>query len=74
MKVNKLRHNPYKPQNNRIYPCPRYEEHYGTYYCEGGYGEASICKGNPHNCVKTFYHRAASRSNKQINDGVFSRR
>ena len=33
-----------------------------------------ICKGNPHNCVKTKYHRAASRSDKQINDDVLRRR
>ena len=43
----------------------RYEE------CEqGNSADAKICKGNPHNCVKTKYHRATSRSNKQIIDGV----
>ena len=63
---------PDKPQNNYPTVCPRYEDHgNGVYYCEQGYvGAAKICKGNPHNCVKTKYRRLASRSNKQINDGV----
>ena len=67
---------PDKPQNNRKIPCPRYEEYSnGSCCCEGGsVGDAEICKGNPHNCVKTTYHRAASRSNKQINNGDFKRR
>lgn len=65
-----------KPQNNMKIPCSRYEEYSnGMCYCHGGtYDDAKICKGNPHNCIKTFYHRAASRSDKQINDGVFNRR
>ena len=53
----------------------RYEEYLnGSCNCEGGgVYDANICKGNPYNCVKTLYHRAASRNNKQINDGVFKR-
>ena len=72
MGTGKPRWYPDKPQNNMKIPCPRYEEHgNGTYYCEqGNIGDAEICKGNPHNCVKTKYHRAASRSNKQIIDKV----
>lgn len=62
---------PDKPQNNYPSVCPRYEEHNGNHYCEQGWtGAAKICKGNPHNCVKTKYHKLASRSNKQIIDGV----
>ena len=61
-----------KPQNNMPLICPRFEDHgNGNYYCEqGNVGDAKICNGNPHNCVKTKYHRAASRSNKQIIDDV----
>ena len=76
MSKGKVRWYPDKPQNNRQIPCPRYEEYFnGGCYCEqGDSNDAKICKGNPHNCVKTKYHRAASRSDKQINDGVFKRR
>ena len=62
---------PDKPQNNYPLVCSRYEDHgNGVYYCEQDVGDARVCKGNPHNCVKTKYRRLASRSNKQINDGV----
>lgn len=76
MGKNKPRWYPDKPQNNMPLVCPRYEEYSdGGCYCHGGWDyDAKICKGNPHNCVKTFYHRAASRSNKQINDEVFRRK
>jgi hypothetical protein len=76
MSKNKSRWYPDKPQNNKQNPCPRYEEYStGGCYCHGGWSDdAKICKGNPHNCVKTLYHRAASRSDKQINDDVFRRR
>ena len=76
MSKRKPRWYPDKPQNNMKIPCPRYEEYStGGCYCHGGdSNDAKICKGNPHNCVKTLYHRAASRSNKQINDDVFKRR
>ena len=40
----------------------------------GNFDDAKICKGNPHNCVKTLYHKGASKRNKQINDGVFKNR
>ena len=64
---------PDKPQNKMPLICPRYEEHNGGIrYCEqGNVHDADICKGNPHNCVKTRYHRAASRSNKQINNDIY---
>ena len=76
MSKGKARWYPDKPKNNRQMPCPRYEEYSnGCCYCEqGDSNDAKICKGNPHNCVKTKYHRAASRSDKQINDDVFRRR
>lgn len=76
MAKNKPRSNPDKPQNNMPLICSRYEEYSnGLCYCHGGnFDDAKICKGNPHNCVKTLYHRAASRSDKQINDEVFRNR
>lgn len=63
---------PDKPQNNYPIYCTRFEQYSnGLVYCHGGHpADARVCKGNPHNCVKTKYHRAASRSNKQIIDGV----
>lgn len=67
---------PDKPQNNKRLFCSSFEE-YGDnnpdhVYCHGGCVEdAKTCQSNPHNCIKTYYRRAASRSNKQINDGVF---
>ena len=71
MAKGKLRWYPDKPQNNYPIYCPRFENHGGNYYCEqGNVGDAKVCKGNIHNCVKTKYHRAASRSNKQIIDDV----
>jgi hypothetical protein len=72
MSKGKPRWYPDKPQNNMSIPCTRFEDHgNGNYYCEQGTSDdAKTCKGNPHNCVKTKYHRAASRSNKQIIDGV----
>lgn len=40
-------------------------------YCICEYGEdVNICHGNPHNCIKTYYHRAASRSNIQVLNNV----
>ena len=57
----KPRLNPDKKQNNYLYPCPYFEDHNGFYVCEGGETNAAkICKGNPHNCVKTKYHKLAS--------------
>ena len=67
MSKGKQRWYPDKSQNNMPLVCPRYEDHGGSVYCEqGNVGDARVCHGNPHNCVKTKYHRAASRSNKQI--------
>lgn len=67
----KARHNPDKPQNNYGKYCQAYD----GYTCHGGdCNDIRECKGNRHNCVKAFYHRAASRSNTQINNGDFKRR
>lgn len=75
MSKNKPRKYPDKPQNNYPIPCPKYEEICGRIpYCHGGNSDdARTCKGNPYNCVKTYYKRAASRSNVQINNGDFKR-
>lgn len=63
MGKNKPRHNPDKPQNRYGNWCPYAEEHNdGSIICEG---DTKICKGNRHNCIKTKYHKLASRSNKQ---------
>jgi hypothetical protein len=56
----KLRHNPDKPQNKKGGFCQYFEET----GCEGGYGDTKKCIGNPHNCVKTKYHRLAIAPNK----------
>lgn len=65
MAKGKPRHNPDKPQNNKPLVCPYYETYSwmpGIAYCEGGETNAAyICKGNPHNCIKTYLHRNASR-------------
>lgn len=75
MAKNKPRKYPDKPQNNYRIPCPRYEDYNGIFYCEQGSSEdAAVCKGNPYNCIKTFYKRAASRSNLQINNDNFKRK
>lgn len=74
MGKNRPRKYPDKPQNNYLIPCPRFEDHNGIYYCEGGIGDARTCSGNPYNCVKTYYKRAASRSNVQINNGDYKRK
>lgn len=64
----KPRHNPDKKQNNYGKECQAYD----GYTCHGGCSmDIKKCKGNPHNCKKTFYARLASRSNKQINDGAY---
>ena len=66
MGKNKPRKFPNKKQNNYVYPCPYYENINGNYYCEGGAtNSAKICKGDQHNCIKTLYHRLASRSDKR---------
>ena len=71
----KPRHNPDKSQNKKGEFCQYYEEYSSGYVaCEGGYGDINIFKGNPHNCVKTYYHWLASRSNVQINNGEYKSR
>ena len=70
----KPRHNPDKPQNKMGGFCTRYETYSfcNTPYCEGGNcDDAKKCKGNPHNCVKTFYARLASRSDIQKRNGDY---
>lgn len=74
MGKNKPRHNLDKKQNGMGNFCQYYEEYAsGHVWCEGLVGDAKVCKGNPHNCIRTFYRRAASRSDKQINNGDFKR-
>lgn len=74
MGKNRTRHNPDKRQNRIGDFCQYYEEYASGYaVCEGHVGDAKVCKGNPHNCIKTLYKRAASRSNTQINNGDFKR-
>lgn len=74
----KPRHNPDKPQNKYGSFCPMVEEisqpDDSIYLrCEFGGKYSSedikVCEGNKHNCVKTFLHREASKSDAQkIND------
>jgi hypothetical protein len=55
-----------KPQNKYGDWC-QYAEEYdnGSIHCECGYGDAKVCKGNRHNCIKTKYHKLAARSDQQ---------
>lgn len=65
----KPRRDPDKRQNRRGDWCQWCEElPGGGLTCEGGRGDANVCKGNRHNCVKTAYRRAASMSDKQKNE------
>lgn len=75
----KPRHNPNKPQNKYGSKCGYLEEFPqpdGTVilYCHFGGGNSpknniKNCKGNMHNCIKTFLHRQASKSDtRKIND------
>lgn len=74
MGKNKPRHNPDKKQNKMRDFCQYFEKcASGHIACEGLVGDAKVCKGNPHNCIKTFYRRAASRSNTQTNNGDFKK-
>ena len=73
----KPRHNPDKLQNKMGGKCPYYETYsWGAPpYCESGNcDDAKKCKGNPHNCVKTFYVRLASRSDVQKQNGDYKRK
>lgn len=74
MGKDKPKHNPNKEQNKKGNFCQYYEEYsIGNVACERLIGDVKVCQGNPNNCVKTFYKRAASRSNKHINNGDFKR-
>ena len=73
----KPRHNPDKPQNKYGSSCQWLEEIQmpdGNVYLhcqQSGIRDTStrICKGNRHNCVKTYLHKEASKSDAQkIND------
>lgn len=71
MRKNKSRWYPNKPQNNKPLICSYFEDHNGLLICEGRETNSSyICKGNPHNCIKTKYHKFASRSDKQKNEDI----
>lgn len=77
MKFGKKRKYPDKPANKLGDWCPAYEEcGDGRAHCEcgGTQNDLKVCKGNRHNCKKTLYHRAASRSNTQIINGEFRER
>lgn len=73
----KLRHDPNKQQNKYGSFCPMVEEipqPDGSIYlrceCTGGNSnDIKVCKGNRHNCLKTYLHREASKSDaRKIND------
>ncbi len=74
----KPRHNPNKYQNKYGGRCPLFESFtpdskngaISLVHCEcGSIEDAKVCKGNKHNCVKTYLHREASKSDAQkIND------
>lgn len=59
MSKGRARHDPNKKQNLYGSVCSYYENG----YCEIMLGDTSICKGNPHNCIKTKYHALASMDN-----------
>ena len=73
MSKDKPRHNPNKSQNKYGAKCPYVEEikinGNVELHCEIGIGNIKVCKGNKHNCVKTYLHKEASKSDAQkIND------
>ena len=75
MSKDKPRLNLYKRQNKYGSFCQMVEEIPqldGTVilHCEcGNSNDIKVCKGNKHNCVKTYLHREASKSDAQkIND------
>lgn len=69
MGKNKPRHNPDKPQNQHGNWCQYAEQSQsGEIYCECGYGQGAVCKGNRHNCIKVKYRQAATRSDSQKNE------
>lgn len=68
----KPRHNPdkYANRSGGDWTCNYYDGH----TCHGGcWRDLEKCKGNPHNCVKTFYARLASRSDIQKQNGDYKR-
>jgi hypothetical protein len=69
MGKDKPRHNPDKPQNRYGDWCSYAEEHNdGSIHCECSYGDALICKGNRHNCIKVKYKKLACKSDIQKNE------
>jgi len=67
MSKGKPRYNPDKPQNRLGGNCSYYEESPSSSpCCENSFvADVSICKGNPHNCIKIKYKKLACRSDKQ---------
>jgi len=66
----KPRHDPNKPQNRIGKYCSYYEYVNENSCCENSFiADVSICKGNPHNCVKVKYKKLACRSDRQKNNG-----
>ena len=58
MGKNKPRHNPNKAQNRYGGKCVHFEET----WCHAPFSsdlDVSICKGNPHNCIKIKYKKLA---------------
>lgn len=57
----KPRHDLNKKQNKYGKYCSYYEKYSNKSEpkCEISLGDVNICKGNPHNCVKTKYHKLA---------------
>lgn len=77
MAKGKPRWYPDKPQNKYGSECPYVEEihmpdgiHLHCDACIGSrHEDVKVCKGNRHNCVRTYLHRQASRSDaKKIYD------
>ena len=71
MSKGKPRHNPDKKQNKYgdwCSVCDGLTCHAGTEQ------DFKTCRGNRHNCIKTFYKRLASRSNKQYLNGDYKPR
>lgn len=64
MGKNKPRWYPNKKQNKIGGICASCDVIDEKMFCEYG-DDTKICKGNPHNCIKTFYHKNASLSDNQ---------
>ena len=62
----KPRHNPDKPQNKIGYWCQLYHETKDGGHCPHYHlGDAKVCNGNPHMCIKNWYRGLARLSDKQ---------